>query len=84
MKKILSILLFSGFIVGCSNQNSWVLEDDNGNIRMKVIYEGNLPQSDSTYVEVSRECWDDKGNIIDCEDRHNPEYWEGHNPNDSL
>ena len=50
MKKILSILLFSGFIVGCSNQNSWVLEDDNGNIRMKVIYEGNLPQSDSTYV----------------------------------
>ena len=83
MKKILSILLFSGFIVGCSNQNSWVLEDDNGNIRMKVIYEGNLPQSDSTYVEVSRECWDDKG-ILLSEDRHNPEYWEGHNPNDSL
>ena len=36
-----------------------------------------------TLLMFSRECYD-KGNIIDCEDRHNPEYWEGHNPNDSL
>ena len=83
MKKKLSILLFSVFIVGCSNHNSYVLEDDDGNIRMKVIFKGESPE-DSNYVVISRECWDDKGNIIDCEDRHNAEYWEGHNPNDSL
>ena len=70
------------FIVGCSNHNSFVLEDDDGNIRMKVIFKGESPE-DSNYVLISRDCWDDKG-ILLIEDRHNAEYWEGHNPNDSL
>jgi hypothetical protein len=81
MKKLFSICLLSIFLLGCSNQKSWVLEDDNGKVRMKVIYEGDSTE-DPNYVVISRECWDDKGNEIDCEDRHNPKYWEGHIPNE--
>jgi len=81
MKKLFSICLLSIFLLGCSNQKSWTLEDDNGNIRMKVTYEGDSP-GDSNNVVISRECWDDKGNEIDYKDLHNPEYWEGHTPNE--
>ena len=73
MKKLLVILL-SVSLFGCSNRATFKLLDYEDNVLMEVIYEGESRQ-DPNYVLISKKCWDDKGNEIECEGKAS-EYWD--------